>query len=81
MMRRVMVNMTYMAIGSRYPVTIRGEYRCKVITANEIHFICGGKCCQNRQQKMHQAIQMKNSRKAVTAKTGWIHKAPEKGAQ
>ena len=51
------------------------------ITANEIDFYLRGKMLLYRRQKMRQAIQRGNPRKADAAKTGSFTKSPGKGAQ
>ena len=49
-----------------------------LFTANEIHFICWGKCCQVPMTKK-EAIQIKNPRMPSWQKPVLTHKAPEKG--
>ena len=49
------------------------------ITANEILFICGGKCYQNRWQKMRQAIQIKIQESRCGKKNDFDAQSPGKG--
>ena len=47
-----------------------------IFQANEIHFICGKKCCRTNDIKMRQAIWNKNQ-----TMPSWQEQAREKGAQ
>ena len=49
------------------------------VTANEILFICRGKCYRNRRQKMRQAIQIKIQESRRGKKTGFDAQSPGKG--
>ena len=51
------------------------------LTANEIHFICGGKCCRvPTKQKMLQAIRTKNQTMPPSRQEPVLHKSLGKGS-